>query len=62
MDRFIVFVNQTGKRAFPFYLLIEGRDKLCKVIQYGSRIIKHNQSTKNKELAAKFQGLMGKYY
>ena len=41
-------------------LIIEGRDKLCKVIQYGSRIIKYNQSTKNKELAAKFQGLMGK--
>jgi hypothetical protein len=40
---------------------IEGRDKLCKVIQYGSRIIKYNQSTKNKELAAKFQGLMGKW-
>jgi len=31
MDQFISFVNQT-----------EGRDKLCKVIQYGSRIIKYH--------------------
>ena len=53
MDRFITFLNQTGRwRQNLKYL--EGRDKLCKVIQYGSRIIKHNQAGTNKELAAKF--------
>lgn len=56
MDRFITFLNQTGKWSHLMHYTwnIEGRDKLCKVIQYGSRIIKHNQAGSNKELAAKF--------
>ena len=33
---------------------------MCKVIQYGSRIIKYQQQDSNKQLAAKFQGLFGK--
>ena len=39
---------------------LEGRDKLCKAIQYGSRIVKYHNQDSNKALAAKFQGLFGK--
>ena len=47
MDRTIAYLNQT-----------EGRDKFCKCIQYGFRLLMHIQNGRNnKELAQKFKGL-----
>lgn len=46
MDQTISFLNQS-----------EGRDKFCKCIQYGSRLIMHSQKGKDDKLALRFKGL-----
>ena len=46
MDETIAFLNQS-----------EGRDKFCKVIQYGCRLLMFTQMGKNDKLALKFKGL-----
>lgn len=47
LDRIIAWLNKT-----------EGRDKFCKAIQYGARILKHNAVVNgDKELALRFDGL-----
>jgi hypothetical protein len=37
---------------------LEGRDKFCKMIQYGSRIIKDQADGKNPKVFDAFNGLM----
>lgn len=49
--------KQVQTITIVYHIFIEGRDKLCKTIQYGSRIIKYQTADSNKQLAAKFQGL-----
>ena len=39
---------------------IEGRDKFCKMIQYGSRFIKYQADGKNQDVFNAFKGLFGK--
>ena len=47
LDRTIAWLNKT-----------EGRDKFCKAIQYGARMLKHKAVTEgNKESALRFDGL-----
>ena len=40
---------------------VEGRDKFCKMIQYGSRFIKYQADGKNQDVHNAFKGLFGKY-
>ena len=40
--------------------LIEGRDKFCKMIQYGSRLIKHQAEGNNEAIFIAFKGLFGR--
>lgn len=47
LDRTIAWLNNT-----------DGRDKFCKAIQYGARMLKHKATMEsNKEAALKFDGL-----
>ncbi|CAI2376501.1 unnamed protein product [Moneuplotes crassus] len=46
MDKLIAFTNKT-----------EGRDKFCKAVQYGARVVKWYLEGKDEELKARFTGL-----
>ena len=63
IDKTIALFNQTGKyshHSLTIYALTEGRDKFCKMIQYGSRFIKYQADGVNKDIFDSFNALFSK--
>ena len=50
----------TSAASFGSTLLLEGRDKFCKMIQYGARFIKFQAQGNNEEVMKAFDGLFRK--
>jgi hypothetical protein len=57
MDKIISISNQTGK----FYLILDGRDKFTKAIQYGSRLLAWSFQGKNEAMERRFRTLFSNF-
>ena len=67
LDRTIKWINKTGKNlvisstfSLIIYSHLEGRDKFCKCIQYGSRFLMWSLQNKDKENSDRFKAMFSK--
>lgn len=59
LERTVKWIDKTG--IFIFYIILEGRDKFCKAIQYACRFLKFHYDQKgDTQTFKKLDALFGK--
>jgi hypothetical protein len=60
LERTVKWIDKTG---IFFYLILEGRDKFCKAIQYACRFLKfHYEQKGDTQTSKKIEVLFGNFF